>query len=574
MKIKRSLFSFIILCTLFLCACQQNEVDYTQWIPDHDISELNLDDDKITSPKYRVVPDESQYTPVDEIAQKLLNHEDVSDLIYKNQIINNSCLDLSETISSKRTIIYVSSSEGNNLNDGRTPQTPKKSFDGMSEKAGIALLLKSGDTFNMKDMFYVGDNTVICSYGEGPRPVLDFSKQINEPFIELRGYEHVWAVDLSRTDFNTAKSNRENYNFGQLYFDGACNWNRYIVLASEIMEFDFPGAVSAQKDNCWAVDWVHGVLYLYSEVDPNEHEIRVSEGKHGLNFKAVRNAIVSDLEIIGPGAYGCKIADCTDVSIQNCVFKNIGGALSAADDVRYGNGVQLTNVAQNVTIKNNVFDGVFNCGYSDRNLMVTDKQENVTISGNIFAHCYCGIEQYDDNLCLVPIKNLSITDNLIFESCDVTNPYRTMFADINGNLTTGVEEYRSYRNYNPYERITSVLLSAMQIPSEFHVSGNVFWQTNRLLMCIDANYGYPEMKDNYFFSLVGSERDALFATALYYKETAKEEFTFAERLQEDSNIEVLQVTPAVNGAEVYNYSSASKESMDYFKAVVKKIVGE
>ena len=174
---------------MVLNACTtQNGPDYTVWIPEHSVSDLNLDDDTITTQSSRVIPSQEEYTSVDEIAKKMLNHEDVFDLIYKNQLINGAYTDLSEAISSKRTIMYVSSSEGNDLNDGRTPQTAKKTFESLSQSAGIAILLRAGDTFEMNDMFYVGDNTVFCSYGDGPRPILDFSQKIEESFFTVRGY--------------------------------------------------------------------------------------------------------------------------------------------------------------------------------------------------------------------------------------------------------------------------------------------------------------------------------------------------------------------------------------------------
>lgn len=576
MKIKRSLFSFIILCTLFLCACQQNEVDYTQWIPDHDISELNLNDEKITSYKYRAIPDKSVYTSIDEIAKKLLNHEDVSELIYKNQIINGECLDLSEAIAEKRTIIYVSSSEGNNLNDGRTPETAKKTFDGMSGAAGIAVLLKCGDTFDMKDMFYVGDNTVFCSYGEGPRPILDFTKPIEEQFVNIRGYENVWAVDLSRTEFNKERSEKGNCNFGQLYLDGECNWNRFVVPTAEVALYDFPQAISERKDNCWAVDWMHGVLYLYSEVNPNEHEVRIATGRHGLNFKEVRNSIVSDLEIFGVGVCGCVVNSSTDVSIQNCYFKNLGGAVSESG-IRYGNGIQIGNFASNVSIKNNIFDGVYDSGYSDKGLSVTDRQENIIVTGNIFSHCYCGIEQFDDYSCITPISNLVISNNLIYETCDITNPIQTMYSDERGILTNGVTDYFTYRNRNPYEKIAAAIISPMQEEGAFDFSGNVLWQTNRFLVCVNSDYGVPNIKDNFFFSLIDSDRDCLYTNIVTNVDTGEEQMTFLKKMFEEENGESLtinEVTDTDASVKTVDYSRISGEDIAKLKQVLKAIVGE
>lgn len=553
---------------MVLTACAQDDPDYTVWIPDHSISDLNLSDDTITTQSSRVIPAQEEYTSVDEITKKLLNHEDVFDLIYKNQLINGAYTDLSEAISSKRTIIYVSSSEGNDLNDGRTPQTAKKTFESLSQNAGIAVLLRAGDTFEMSDMFYVGDNTVFCSYGEGPRPILDFSKKIEESFFEVRGYENVWAVDLSRTTFNNKESSSNlSYNFGQLYIDGECNWNRITVPVEEMAEYNFVQKVSDNKDNCWLMDWMHGVLYLYSESDPNAHEIRVSIGRHGLNFREVRNAIVSDLEIRNVGVSGATIYNSEEISVSNCLFRNIGGAVTS-EGIRYGNGIQISGVAKEISILNNVFDQVYSSGYSDVGITVTDRQENVTVKNNIFSHCYCGIVQYDDFQSLVPASKFVIENNLVFESCDVTNPTQPMYADAKGALVNGDTDYHTYRNHSLYDGCSSAIFAAVQVPSEFSITGNVFWQTNRFLLRIAANNGYPELTGNYFFSGVDNLNACLFSTRIDNGEV--ETITYASRLLNEGNEEV--VIEKTQGTSDLSYIPA--ESMNKLKNILKSIVGE
>lgn len=569
MRLKKAIISMFAAGIMLLTACAKNDPDYTVWIPNQSISDLNLDDgSKLVSFEGRAIPDASAYTSVDEIAKKLLNHEDIADDIYNNQLINGLYRDLSEEVSSKRTIVYVSSSTGNDLNDGRTPDTPKKTFDGLTKSAGLAILLKCGDTFDMPDIFYVGDNTVITSYGEGARPVLDFSQVIEEPFFNVRGYENLWAVDLSRTEFNNREKNSDlSYNFGQLYLDGECNWNRLPVPADEMAEFNFPQVVSERKDNCWAVDWMHGVLYLYSETDPNEHDVRVAVGKHGLTFNEIRNATVTDLEIRNVGVTGATIVNSTDVTLSNCYFRNIGGSLTS-EGVRYGNGVQIMNVASNITITNNVFDWVYNNGYCDSGITVTDKQEGVTVVGNIFAHCYIGIAQYDDFLSLVPASGFTIENNLVFETCDVTNPNQTMYADAAGALTNGVVDYHTYRNYNTYATSAAAAISAVQVPGGFSIANNVFWQTNRLLLRVEANNGYPELKGNYFFSGSDTERDCLFCARIYTEEV--ETISYLDKLLDADNGEKVVIRPAGSTDSSY----VPSEAMTKLKNVLKSIVGE
>ncbi|MBK1878498.1 hypothetical protein [Pelagicoccus mobilis] len=95
-------------------------------------------------------------------------------------------------------IVYVSSSEGDNANDGLSPSTPKKTIasgdslirDGYPDH----LLLKRGDTFTPTAATALGrwkngrgpDEPIVCSYygDEGPRPII----KIKDRFINHDGH--------------------------------------------------------------------------------------------------------------------------------------------------------------------------------------------------------------------------------------------------------------------------------------------------------------------------------------------------------------------------------------------------
>ena len=78
------------------------------------------------------------------------------------------------------TAYYVSDSEGDDSNDGRTPQTAFKTFNrvnGMVFSGGNSILLKRGDTWRGQSLQPSGDGAkdapvIISSYGEGENPVI------------------------------------------------------------------------------------------------------------------------------------------------------------------------------------------------------------------------------------------------------------------------------------------------------------------------------------------------------------------------------------------------------------------
>ena len=71
MRMKKALASILVAGMMALTACTtQSGPDYTVWIPDHSISDLELGDDTITTQSSRVIPSQEEYTSVDEIAKK------------------------------------------------------------------------------------------------------------------------------------------------------------------------------------------------------------------------------------------------------------------------------------------------------------------------------------------------------------------------------------------------------------------------------------------------------------------------------------------------------------------------
>ena len=52
MRLKRVLLSTLVAGMMVLTACAQDDPDYTVWIPDHSISDLNLSDDEILVSEY------------------------------------------------------------------------------------------------------------------------------------------------------------------------------------------------------------------------------------------------------------------------------------------------------------------------------------------------------------------------------------------------------------------------------------------------------------------------------------------------------------------------------------------
>ena len=100
--------------------------------------------------------------------------------------------------------LYVSSSQGNDNNDGKSADKPFKTIRKAiqkTRKSKLCIRLKSGDVF-FENMTGLSD-CIIESYGKGDKPVLCGFKILRNPDAwQADSIKGVWRLDLSNeTDF-------------------------------------------------------------------------------------------------------------------------------------------------------------------------------------------------------------------------------------------------------------------------------------------------------------------------------------------------------------------------------------
>lgn len=562
---RKGLVSVFLACVIGLCGCGPQPADYSGWVPDHSVNEVIQKAKEEEKIEYRANVADKKATDPAKLTEKFLNGDaDFSEVLYDSQLASGACEDLSEAISSKRTILYLSSSEGDDRNTGLSPEKPKKSLSSLTEFNSVAILLKCGDTFEMDDTFIVGVETVFGSYGEGPRPILDFTVPIEGTFVKLRGTENVWAIDLTKTAF---MEKRDKLNFGQLYIDGECNWNRYTIPVSEAIGFNYGEFLEQRGENIWIADGNTGVLYLYSTEDPNGKEIRATESQIGFQLFEVNNIIVSDIEFRGVCFDAMVLLNCSDITIANCVFRNIGGG--AGNSVsRSGNGITIQNTNRRISIKNNYFENIFGIGLAISAPGVTDVDENIEIKNNIFSNCYCAIKQPSDASCIVGSTNIRYENNLFYQMCDLTNPDTPVRFNINGELVNKDLEYKTYHGENSFTGIENVKISGLLTDGELTFVNNVCWGTNRVLVNLDVQSGYPVMSGNFYYADVETDKACLFEIKTADSVTEM----YVTTLGNEEDVEMIIPHPVVNGEEPEVV--VPDEAKGYMTGLFKRMLGK
>ncbi len=509
------MFFLILCCVLWGCSMEQTSKPQS-WIPVQGetpiISEEPESNETLNAPVYSS----------EELTNKLLQDSgrDFADMLWENQKAGGGdSYDQAQLGKGKLLIYYVSSSEGDDANDGLSSETPKKSLEQFSGISNINILLKCGDTFHMTESFIVGDSVTLASYGEGSRPVLSYYQPLKVQWNESVSYENVWCADLKEISLlydDTAQ--RSNCNIGHLLIEGECNWKRKVKNEGE--NFRYEEYLSEAADGSWAVDWENSVIYLYAESDPGKMEICYALPVHGLQMNNIGSSQILGLEITGAGFHGISLCNANHIKIQSCYIHHIGGAFRQGVGSRYGNAVEIWDSGQQITVSYNVADWIFDTCYTNQGSGADAVEKNIVFSYNIGRYCFWGIETWGDGYAEQPFANIVYKGNILMNACDVTAPEATAFCNEqeqlineNGNRIETQVPYVSYREGYTYHQMSLLNAADNCQEGELAIEGNVFWGTKRFLGLfskLDRGRGFPLPENNLFYGSVPAEEICLF----------------------------------------------------------------
>lgn len=576
---KRSIV-FLMFFSLFVSVgCNKGVVnDPMEWIPKTTQAlEKNATPSPELSGELTQGPDNSEVTvtkettlyTAEELYAALENPDgrELSDMLWENQK-NSGIYQCTEKKLKDKNLLtyYISSSEGNDNNSGRTPEDPKKSLSVFSGASNINVMLKCGDVFSMEDSFYVGNNVILGAYGDGPRPVLDFYRSL-EVTWEKENEENVWSADLSKVKglYNGTR-NKSDCNIGHLMIDGEPNWKRLVQENAE--EYSYPELLADRKDGSFAIDWTRALIYLYSGTNPNTLRISYTLPQHGLTVHNVTGAEVLGLEVRGAGFHGISLSQVTDITVSGCYVHHIGGALLRDRGPRYGNAVELWDSGEGVSVTYNMAEWIYDTCYTNQGNTVTMTQRDLLFSNNLGRFSFWGIETWGDGASVNEFDNIVYKDNLLMYACDITNPEAAVYVnegeqtmDAKGVFYTEYPAYVTYRgdaSSYPYNQMSLLNASNARKKESLMIRDNIFWGTNRLLTLLGLTkereicFG---LQDNLFYAEIPEE-----ACVFRYTD-ADNRRIFTKVLGEVSNQTILRVSGEVSGDLEEQGKNAVKEKL-------------
>ena len=329
------------------------------------------------------------------------------------------------------TKIYVSSSEGNDRNSGRTIESPLKTLS-YALTRGDEIYLKRGDTFYGNIELR---NKSLFSYGNGSRPIISGYKRMMKPKWKKTG-RNIWRIDLSANNFTGADTHGSSVlnNIGFIYeYDKDLIHGRKVERLKDLNE-DWDLWQNPSTDNS---PRQFDDLYLFYKGDPNKLNMEFAIGANGV---VMRNATIDGIDIRGFGRHG--IAAYSHTIIRDCRIDAIGGMIQVGyhNFVCLGNGIEYW-----VSNSDGVEDGlVENCWVTrcyDTGMTIQGgpttqhTAKNIMIRDNMISECCNAWEDFLNNG--KQFKNCVFKNNIVVNNGKNTGfgypPKRFSYGNILGH---------------------------------------------------------------------------------------------------------------------------------------------
>lgn len=351
-------------------------------------------------------------------------------------------------------IYYVSSSSGDDANDGLSEAKPWKTLTRVNNTtvpAGSVILFKRGDIWNMEGRFLSKANVTFSAYGTGAKPVfanyIDASKtsdwtNVGENLWVYSGsYEtpnppgkNYDGIDISDKypkldipgSYITSVDGADGNDIGNIIFNDDEGWGVKITKKNAVDTSIELGTVPTgfgtlthharpftdQKDLAQNLEYYHNPtesrLYLYCDGgNPAEVFSKIKLVVEGYGFfggteSVSKNVTLDNFAFKYWGCHGISVNQAVDFTVRNCEIGWCGGSVQGYtwggrdEPTRFGEGIQNWGNCKNFRILNNyqhqIFDGATSSQQSSWEGLTRVVMENVEVLDNCYENNSSNIE--------------------------------------------------------------------------------------------------------------------------------------------------------------------------------------
>lgn len=327
----------------------------------------------------------------------------ISEQMKKNILNSADTYDLSK----KDKVIYISEKNGNDENDGLSPEKPLKTIAGLTKikfLRNAAVLFERGGIY--RGQIVCSPNTYYGAYGEGPKPLLMQSRRnyADESLWVETEYPNVYKCTELLNNVGVIGFDHDLFDYSDASYDEKYGWIMNKNIAG------FTGVKDMDEDLQFFSDIQDNdlnklcTLYLYS-----------TEGNPGKRFKSIEigekydivdgtptNVTIENLAFKFTGAHAIGIGGATKFAVKNCVFSWLGGSLLSLDffnsgrPVNYGNAIE-TSTCNGYYLDDNWMYQIYDTGVTHQCSRGTGTriQRDVRYTGNLIEYVHWGIEFYN-----------------------------------------------------------------------------------------------------------------------------------------------------------------------------------
>lgn len=305
------------------------------------------------------------------------------------------------------TVVYVSSSAGDDSNDG-SMKSPLKTF-AKIPKENARILLKKGDVFY--EPLSGLSNCVVGSYGKGSKyPEICGLKLLKNPDAWEDMGNGVWRLDMNKTEnfygrnLEITKGNFQLNNLGALYDAASDTVYGHKVKKLEMLEKDWDittGEIYKPKDvNAESYRW----LYVKLGKNPSSDGAKLGILTYGNGVSGIKNCTVRNIAIKGFGRHG--LTGSFGGKVENVKIDLIGGSTQVGYRtwVRLGNGIEFWISGSPSSNNRNHVSGctisrTYDCGSTIQGIVEKGEivASDITFTGNKFYRCRQAFEHFLSN---------------------------------------------------------------------------------------------------------------------------------------------------------------------------------
>lgn len=351
--------------------------------------------------------------------------------------------------------VYCSSSQGNDRNDGKTPQSAVRTIRHAYE-LGTDIRLRGGDTFYEQIDFKASAENpcTIRPYGGGMPRISGFRVVPKGKGLWTRGRfngQNEWVKDrkgdVFRLDLWDRKlkgftlNDKKSCDIGCIYSPSTdeihgirCGFRspsdtiperlkgrQFAVCLSDDYDFYQPWrTVMKAETEVLAMPDDRYLYVKYSSGDLNRQELWLSSGRTGVS---TRHTTLEGLRIEGWGVHG--VGTGTNTNVRRCSIDIIGGSLfiGYSAGTRYGNGIEfyISSTARDCLCEENEISRTFDAGITIQGAGHPGAYaENIVFRKNIIRDCRQSMEFWLVNSDmenpghLLPFRNCLAEDNICY----------------------------------------------------------------------------------------------------------------------------------------------------------------